>query len=143
MDLGENMAGTPGRSGNFQAGADNTRPDGVPDIPAGLSAGGRAKWFDLMDQLHLDLLRQSDVHQLKMLAELLALADTYQATVAADPADHKTARLLLQVAQQINRLSASYGLAPTDRQRLRIQHPTDTDDPFDNWLAQATGAPGF
>ena len=134
------MPGTPGRSGNFAQGQDRTATDGPPDLPAGISAGARAKWFALMDQLHLDLLRQADQHQLRMLAELLALADVYQATVAQDPMDHKTARLLLQVAQQVNRLSAAYGLAPSDRKRLSITEQAPGPDEFQEWLARGTGS---
>ena len=132
------MPGTPGRSGNFATGQDRTAADGLPDVPAGISVGGRVKWFELMDQLHLDLLRQADQHQLRMLAELLALADTYQAKVAADPMDHKTVRLLLQVAQQVSRLSAAYGLAPSDRKRLNIATSSSEPDEFQQWLARAT-----
>jgi hypothetical protein len=130
------MPGTPGRSGNFATGQDRTAADGLPDVPAGISAGGRVKWFELMDQLHLDLLRQADQHQLRMLAELLALADTYQTKVAADPMDHKTARLLLNVAQQVSRLSAAYGLAPSDRKRLGVPEQPAEPDGFDLWLAR-------
>jgi|LakMenEpi03Aug12_release.lakeMendotaPanAssembly.Ray.scaffolds.fasta_scaffold707504_1 hypothetical protein len=134
------MPGTPGRSGNFQLGQDATAPDGPPDVPVGISTAGRAKWFALMDEIPQDILRQVDQHQLRMLSELLALADRYQATVAADPADHKTARLLLQVAQQVSRLSAAYGLAPSDRKRLNIKAPTEPDE-FQQWLDRATGGP--
>ena len=133
------MPGTPNRSGNFQLGQDRTAPDGPPEVPVGISAAARAKWFDLMDQIPLDILRQVDQHQLRMLSELLALADAYQAKVAADPMDHKTARLLLQVAQQVSRLSAAYGLAPNDRKRLNIADPTEPDE-FQQWLQRATGA---
>lgn len=135
------MPGTPGRSGNFAAGQDATAADGPPDVPAGISAGGRVKWFELMDQLHLDLLRQADQHQLRMLAELLHLADLYQAKAVQDPADHKTARLLLQVAQQVNRLSAAYGLAPSDRKRLGVPSRPAEPDEFEQWLAKHGGDP--
>lgn len=134
------MPGTPGRSGNFQMGQDATVPDGPPDLPVGISTAARAKWFELMDQIPQDILRQVDQHQLRMLAELLALADRYQAQVAGDPMDHKTARLLLQIAQQVSRLSAAYGLAPSDRKRLNIKAPTEPDE-FQEWLARATGCP--
>lgn len=131
------MPGTPGRSGKFAAGHDGTAADGPPDVPAGISAGGRVKWFELMDQLHIDLLRKADQHQLRMLAELLHLADTYQATLAGDPADHKTARLLLQVAQQVNRLSAAYGLAPGDRKRLGVSNKPAEPDEFLQWVTNS------
>jgi hypothetical protein len=133
------MPGTPGRSGNFATGQDGTAADGPPDVPVGISAGGRAKWFSLMDQVPVDILRQVDQHQLRMLAELLALADTYQAKVAADPMDHKTVRLLLQVAQQVSRLSAAYGLAPSDRKRLNIATGSTEPDEFQQWLARSPG----
>ena len=131
------MPGTPGRSGNFAAGHDGPAADGPPDLPAGISAGGRVKWFELMDQLHIDLLRKADQHQLRMLAELLHLADLYQGKVVQDPTDHKTARLLLQVAQQVNRLSAAYGLAPSDRKRLGVPAQPAAPDEFLKWITDS------
>lgn len=131
------MPGSPGRTGNFSYSSDSTAPDGLPRLPAGISPGAAAKWQELMEQLPQHLLRRVDVHQLRMLAELLAMADNLTAATVANPSDHKAGRLLLQTAQQIHRLSSCYGLTPFDRARMQIPAPEEPDE-LELFIAEAS-----
>ena len=133
------MPGTPGRTGNFHTSSDRTPQDGLPVKPKGISRAAGTKWKELLTQLPTQTLRRVDVHQLRLLCELLAAADVQAATVAADPLDHKTARLLLQTAQQIHRLSSCFGLTPADRARMQLPLEPDQPDEFQMWLASAMG----
>lgn len=119
------MPGAPNRTGHFATGSDNTQADGLPQMPATITAAAAAKWNELLDQLPRPALRSIDCHQLRILAELLALVDVQTVAAAANPTDPKLSRMLLQTAQQVHRLSSCFGLTPADRARLRL--PTDEE----------------
>ncbi len=113
------MVGVPGRSGGNRkdTGADRTKPDGGPVKPS-LSAAVGSKWDDLVSQLPVGTLRRVDGHELKILAELLVMADLTSEVIQRDPSDHQSSRVFLNTVAQIHRLSASFGLNPGDRKRL-------------------------
>lgn len=122
------MVGT-GRSGGDRKseGADRTKPDGGPLKPI-LSESVGAKWDQLIEQLPTGSLRQIDAHELKLLAELLAMADLLTGAIHKDPSDHKSSRVFLNVVSQIHRLSASFGLNPGDRKRLAFEPEQEESD---------------
>ena len=115
------MVGISGRSGGDRNGdgCDRTKPDGGPKKPA-LSESVGAKWDDLVSQMPSGTLRRIDGHELKILSELLVMADCLTQTIQQDPSDHKSSRVFLNVVGQIHRLSASFGLNPSDRKRLGL-----------------------
>ena len=128
------MTGAAGRSGKFSLGMDGTFQDGLPELPAGLSAEATVKWFELLDQLPAHTLRRCDVHELRILSELLAHSDRLAAGMAGDPTDLKTSRLYIQVGQHIHRLSGAFGLNPADRKRMGTD-PSNEPDALDEWMA--------
>ena len=70
------MVGTVGRSGgDRRVGYDRSPEDHGPERPRGLPRAVAAKWNQLKDQLPANCLRRVDVHELKLLSELLAMAD--------------------------------------------------------------------
>lgn len=115
------MVGIPGRSGGNRkdTGAEMTKPDGGPVKPS-LPKNVGAKWDELVSQLPLGTLRRIDGHELKILSELLVMADSLTKKIQEDPSDHKSSRVFLNVVAQIHRLSASFGLNPGDRKRLAL-----------------------
>jgi phage terminase small subunit len=118
------MAGTNGRSGGDRKseGADRTKPDGGPLKPS-LSASVGKKWDELIEQLPAGSLRKIDAHELRILSELLAMADSLAESCRRDPSDLPTVRAFVNVSTQIHRLSASFGLNPGDRKRLALAPP--------------------
>ena len=130
------MAGTQGRSGGDRSIdiRDQTKEDGGPLKPT-LDKDVSDKWDLLIEQLPKKSLRKIDQHELKRLAELLALSDKLAEAVRKDPLDHKSGRLFLNTCDRVHRMSASFGLNPGDRKRLRLSDDTeDEDDPFIAWL---------
>ena len=134
------MAGTAGRSGRHGSqGRDTTPEDFGPEKPK-LPDAVAGKWDQLLDQLPKKSLRRIDCHELKLLSELLVMADNLSAVMLADPSDHKTGRLFLNTTDRIHRLSASFGLNPGDRKRLDLRTGQDEEDnPFDHLLARLGG----
>jgi len=122
------MPGAPNRTGHFATGTDTTQADGLPQMPPGISAPAAAKWEQLLEQLPRPALRSIDCHQLRILAELLALVDAQTTAAAANPTDPKLSRTLLQTAQHVHRLSSCFGLTPADRARLNIPEDEGPDE---------------
>ena len=115
------MVGIAGRSGGdrWNDGVDRTADDGGPLKPSLPDSVGK-KWDELIEQLPSGSLRKIDGHELRILAELLAMADGLAETCRRDPSDHRAARVYLNTVAQVHRLSASFGLNPGDRKRLAI-----------------------
>lgn len=128
------MVGVPGRSGGDRlgVGVDRTTDDGGPKKPP-LPDGVGKKWDELIEQLPAGSLRKIDCHELKILAELLAMADSLAEVARLDPGDHRTARVYLNVVAQVHRLSASFGLNPGDRKRLSLDPENGEPDAFKVW----------
>lgn len=125
------MVGVAGRSGGdrWTEGCDRTSDDGGPLKPALPDEVGK-KWDELIGQMPAGSLRRIDGHQIKILAELLALADVLSVATLADPSDHKTIRAFLNVTAQIHRASSVFGLSLGDRRRLAIAPVVDEEDGF-------------
>lgn len=121
------MVGTSRSGGRNTFSVDKTAPDGGPvrpDMPKEVGV----KWDEVISQLPSAILRKCDVHELLTLARLLAHADKVAAAMDADPADHKTARIFLNIADRIHKLSASFGLTPADRKRLSLETEEEVDE---------------
>jgi len=130
------MPGTPNRAGHFAAGTDTTQADGLPQMPPGISAPAAVKWEQLLDRLSMPALRTIDCHELRILCELLAVVDGQTTTAVANPTGPKLTRIMLKTAQQSHRLSAFFGLTPSDRSRLHLPEDAGPDE-LHLWLAVA------
>lgn len=125
------MAGTAGRSGgdHMSQGSDFVPQDSGPIKPA-LSSEVAAKWDQLLEQIPRAALRSVDVHELRLLSELLARSDQLADQMRASPTDCALTRLYLNVCSQIHRMSASLGLTPGDRKRMALPAEFEDDDPY-------------
>jgi hypothetical protein len=130
----EKMTGSAGRSGGDRktVGVDTTPEDSGPTKP-NLPPKVSTKWDQLIEQLPKKSLRKIDCHELKLLAELLTMADQLSSAAIEDPTDHQTGRLFLNVCDRVHRLSASFGLNPGDRKRLSLDPGNDEPDAFKLW----------
>ena len=94
-----------------------------------------------MGQLPVHALRRIDCHELKILCDLLVVADELGKRLEQDATDLKSARMLVQVAAQIHRFSAVFGLNPADRKRLAIADESPPEeDPYAALLARRAEA---
>lgn len=129
------MTGSAGRSGGDRKtiGVDTTPEDSGPTKPK-LPPNVAKKWDQLIEQLPKKSLRKIDCHELKLLAELLTMADQLSSAAIDNPTDHQTGRLFLNVCDRVHRLSASFGLNPGDRKRLSLETDEDIENPFNTWM---------
>lgn len=133
------MVGAQMRSGGNRAvGADQAEEDSGPIKPELPQAVSR-KWDQLIAQLPMPALRRIDCHELKLLCELLVMADGLSKEALQNPADHKTGRLFLNTLDRIHKLSAVFGLNTGDRKRLDLKTQEDAEDPFKRWLEEMRG----
>jgi len=116
---------------------DMTLEDGGPIRPV-MPTEVAAKYDEVLSQLPPGVLRRIDVHGLHNLARLLQVSDQYFQLTMDDPTDHKSARLYLNIQNQIHRMSAAYGMTPADRKRLAFA-PPEPENPMDQWLSEAQG----
>ena len=125
------MVGVAGRSGGdrWNESVDRTADDGGPRKPDLPDSVGR-KWDELVEQLPAGSLRKIDCHELKILAELLAMTDSLAEACRRDPNNHRAARVYLNTVGQVHRLSASFGLNPGDRKRLAIAPVKEDESDF-------------
>ena len=131
------MAGTLGRSGGNRHGEIDAFPsDGQPVPPAGRTVAFNRHWRFLLCHIPTHALRKIDGVQLSILAEQLTEIEQLNAMVEANPSDLKARSLRLRICQQVSRLSAQFGLSPSDRMRLKLQPPDDEDDPFNELLSR-------
>lgn len=127
------MAGTNRSGGDRVANGQDTFPrDGMPSRPLDLTKEEQELWTVLMSQIPNEFLRRVDSHQIKTLCELLAAKDRVAKAMKNDPEDMRIVRTYINVSQQLNRLSALYGLSPLDRRRMKIETEQSGDDE-DEW----------
>lgn len=127
------MVGRPGRSGgDRKKKKDMTKPDDGPKKPDKQTKAFDAKWKELMSQLPASALRAIDTHQLQVLTRLLCHENDLAGMLDRDPAELKVRRLYLNTCQSIDRLSARFGLSPSDRQRLKLEDEPEGDE-ADEW----------
>jgi len=129
------MSSTTRNGGNRTSGQDNFPIDGLPSRPNDWGKNEKAEstaWTHLLNQIPAELLRSNDTYQLRILCELIVRERKLAKMLRDDATDLPTNRAHLQVAQQISRLSAMYGLSPIDRRRIRLE-PQKPDDDADDW----------
>jgi len=128
------MVGTAGRSGGdrYIVGNDPTPSDGGPKKPK-LKGVLSQIWDELIPQLHGPSLRSADVHELKILCELLHLKNQLWEVVSTDPTDSRLNGQYLKVIEKIHKLSVVFGLNPSDRRRLK-QDTVQAHDSADEWF---------
>ena len=114
--------GSGGAHGNF--GSDGSRPNGPPSKPASLSESVSSVWDRLLSELSPAILRKIDGFQLESLANLLVQSRALGNLAMQDPTDAKVNRQWLATVDLVRKLSACFGLSPSDRKRLSI-----TDEP--------------
>lgn len=122
------MVGTRNRSGgdHVTSGTDPFPVDGLPECPPDLIEKERVVWNALLDKLPAELLRGVDVYMLGTLARCICDArkchELWRTT-----SDPKYLKLVRTTENQLNKLSALYGLTPGDRTKLKFA-PTVEDD---------------
>lgn len=121
------MPGTTRSGGDRSLSTDKTPNDGPPIKPDNMTARAQNKWGELLDQIPTGLLRQIDVHQLRLLSELLAQSDALAERIDDAPSDDKARRLYLATIDRVARLSGMFGLSPNDRKRSQLE-PAPEDD---------------
>jgi hypothetical protein len=121
------MPGTTRSGGDRSLSTDKTPNDGPPIKPDNMTARAQDKWGELLEQIPTCLLRQIDVHQLRLLAELLAQSDALAERIEDAPSDDKATRLYLATIDRVARLSGMFGLSPNDRKRSQLE-PAPEDD---------------
>lgn len=126
------MPGTSRSGGNRTSGEDNFPQTGLPSRPTDWRKDESEVWTHLINQIPHELLRAVDSYQLKILCELIVREKALAKLLRDDPTDLPVNRAHLQVAQQISKLSAMFGLSPIDRRRIRLQ-PQVPDDDADDW----------
>ena len=109
------MSGTTGRSGGNRTlpPLQTSLTAKPPQKPLGLSDAAGLKWDSLLEQLPVAVLAEIDVHELAILATLLAQSDGLADTLAKNPDDIKSGRLFLQIFDRIHRLSGAFGMKLT------------------------------
>lgn len=122
------MVGTKGRSGgdHVTSGTDPFPEDGLPEAPGDLSSEERAVWDALLDQLPEQLLRGVDCYMLGCLARCVCDARKCH-ELWREGSDPKYLRLVRTTESQLNKLSALFGLTPSDRTRLKFTPPVEDD----------------
>ena len=105
-----------------------------PKKPRGMSKAAGKHWNALIKMLTKNDLAPVDVHELRILANLIVQAETLEAAIANDPTDLASGRLYLSVFKEIHRLSSVFGLNPADRNRLGLTDKTEEEDPFNELL---------
>jgi len=127
------VVGTPGRSGGdrFLENIDPTPQDGGPVKPKMPKEISKI-WDQLVPQLHTPSLRNVDAYEIKILCELFFLKSQISESLMQDPVNVQLNRQFLNVVDRIHKLSAVFGLNPSDRKRLK-QDTVEVQDAADEW----------
>lgn len=127
------MPGTAGRSGGDRksSGADGF-PVSLPSMPPGMQKEEQAIWHALLDQIPTELLRGIDTYQLQVLCRCVIDARKLHKDWT-NSQDLKSLRMCRQTEQHISRLSAQFGLSPSDRKRLQFEGTGELDD-AEEWM---------
>ena len=129
------MGGT-GSGGNQALQHDGSQRDGLPSKPTDLSDDVSIVWDSLLKQIPASILRSADCYQLETLAKLLVQGRALSSSAMADPGDASLNRAWLANADLVRKLSACFGLSPTDRKRMAIVEEPETDTAFAELLAR-------
>ena len=91
---------------------------GVPFIPVGTSTDASEIWHKLLAQLPPELLLLTDIHELRLLCQLLSLSAALSHKTEADPSDQKSSRMLSQVEAILKRIRDGSGLTPSVERKV-------------------------
>ena len=128
-------------SGSSQVSSfDGSRPDGLPQKPKGLNKDCSEVWDDLLSQIQPNILRRVDSFQLESLAQLLVQSRALGKLAMANPVDVSSNRAWLATVDLVRKLSACFGLSPSDRKRLSITDEPPEEDPYAALLARRAEA---
>ena len=123
------MGGT-GSGGSQLYSHDGSLADGLPTKPSGLEDAVSKVWDDLICQIPPNILRKVDAFQLESLAQLLVQSRAMAKLAMADPSDVSKNRAWLSTVDLVRKLSACFGLSPSDRKRLAIPPAPPEPDEF-------------
>ncbi len=127
------MSGTSRSGGDRVANGSDTFPvDGLPAKPESFEEAESGYWDELLKQIPHELLRKVDCHQLRTLAECMAMRDRLWITLQTDLTDKTIFSHYMRTVQQIQRLSPVFGLGPIDRRRMKLSgQPEEVNE--DEW----------
>ena len=128
-------------SGSSQVSShDGSKPDGLPAKPKGMNETCNEIWDDLLSQIQPNILRKVDAFQLESLAQLLVQSRALGKLAMANPVDVSANRAWLATVDLVRKLSACFGLSPSDRKRLAIADESPEEDPYAALLARRAEA---
>ena len=90
-------------------------------------------WDGLLEQIPEGILRSVDAIQLETLTKLIVQGRALSQMAMANPADVAGNRAWMSNADLVRKLSACFGLSPSDRKRLKIE-PLPEPDEFSEML---------
>ena len=109
---------------------------GIPDKPQGLSTDESRYWDELIDQLPVAVLKQTDSRLLRELCSAVAIERRVAALTNEE--DHPDRSQVLDIffgaVGLVVEFSPMFGLTPKDRERMVIK-PQEPDD-FVDWMEQ-------
>jgi len=82
---------------------------GVPFIPVGTSKGASEIWHKLLAQMPQELPHRTDIYELRLLCQLLALSEVLSHKTETDPSDLKSCQMLNQVEVILKRIRGGSG----------------------------------
>jgi len=126
------MGGT-GSGGNQSSSHDGSKRDGLPSKPKDFNGACSEVWDELLTQIPEGILRSVDGIQLETLVKLIVQGRALSQMAMANPADVAGNRAWMSNADLVRKLSACFGLSPSDRKRLKIE-PLPEPDEFSEML---------
>jgi len=86
---------------------------GDPFIPIGTSNRASERWQKLLAQMPLELLQKTDIHEMHILSQLVAISHELRKKMECDPGDAKSCRMLNQIEVIFKRFREGSGLKPS------------------------------
>jgi len=126
------MGGT-GSGGNQNSSHDGSKQDGLPSKPKDFNGACSDVWDGLVLQIPEGILRSVDGIQLETLTKLIVQGRALSSMAMANPADVAGNRAWMANADLVRKLSACFGLSPSDRKRLAIP-PVEPESEFGEML---------
>lgn len=103
-------------------------------MPKDLGTEEKKVWRELVKRIPADVFRKIDgLAQFPILCECIVLRRKLGERLRDDPTDARTHRLYMQTVAHISKLSIQYGLAPTDRARMKFEQ--EVIDDAEEWMA--------
>lgn len=124
-----------GSGGNQSSSHDGSKRDGLPSKPKDFNGPCSEVWDELLTQIPEGILRSVDAIQLETLVKLIVQGRALSQMAMANVADVAGNRAWMSNADLVRKLSACFGLSPSDRKRLAIP-PIEPPSEFGEMLAR-------